>query len=202
MYLKRFEELWSSEHGQPYMICLLTSASIIADGLYMFHPSAHQAAEIYPELSRIALERIAAANPRNKFGISDPYGFLEIFAAPHGIGIFQVSIHFGDATDLSILSLSVDKLLAYARAHPTVNIRLPYPGVGFQRWNSEPPEFGVVIEELDRLPDNVTVCHWRDIERPIGSRKHSNSGVKHGNKPILQIQGRTDGPTRAGCLHS
>src|SRR5512146_3074342 len=94
MYLKRFEELWSSEHGQPYMICLLTSASIIADGLYMFHASAHQAAEIYPELSRIALEKIAAANPRNKFGISEHYGFLEIFAAPHGIGLFQVSVHF------------------------------------------------------------------------------------------------------------
>ncbi len=189
MYLKRFEELWSSEHGQPYMICLLTSASIIADGLYMFHPSAHQAAEIYPELSRIALEKIAAANPRNKFGISEPYGFLEIFGPPHGIGIFQVSVHFGDATDLNILSLSVDKLLAYSQAHPTVNIRLPYPGVGFQRWNSEPPECGAVVDVLDRLPDYVTVCHWRDLEQPIGKRRYLNSGVKHGNKPILQIPG-------------
>jgi hypothetical protein len=182
MYLKRFEELWSNENGQPYMICLLTSASIIADGLYMFHPSAHQAAEIYPELSRIALEKIAAANPRIKFGISEPYGFLEIFSAPHGIGIFQVSVHFGDATDLSILSLSVDKLLAYAKAHPTVNIRLPYPGVGFQRWNTEPPECGMVIEELDRLPDNVTVCYWRDLERPAGRQWKTEQGVANSNR--------------------
>ena len=87
------------------------------------------------------------------------YGFLAIFHAwteivyKGGFGIFQVKRNWSEDADPYLISLSADMLESYAKVHPTVNIRINFPGIGAGRLRKEH-----VLPLLSSLPDNVYIC--------------------------------------------
>lgn len=160
----RFEELWDAPHGQPYMIIVTTSA--VSDGygkLVMMQGSAAQARQVYPQLSKMAFKKIKEQFPNFRLnGHNEDYGFLPIIDPPHGIGIFQTKRHWAEAARLETIRCSTQMLCEYVGAHQEVNFRLPFPAGGHrQRGQSLKTIESSINEVLMKLPNNVTVVHWR-----------------------------------------
>jgi hypothetical protein len=157
------EDLWNAPHGEPYMIVVTTGS--VTDGygkLMMLGGSAAQAREVYPQLTRIAYQKIKEKFPEIRLnGREECYGFVELIPPPHGIGIFQNKCHHQATACIDAIRKSTETLAEYAAAHPEINIRLPFPGIHRPKWpRSQEYEEVEVKDLLTCLPDNVTITQW------------------------------------------
>jgi hypothetical protein len=150
------EDLWAGEGN--WMRVVTTNGCLTKAGkLVMGKGAALEAKLKYPYIDKACGGSIRGNGTlQGKYWL---YGFMVIFHAwsevmyKGGFGIFQVKRNWSEDADLSLISLSAGMLQSYAKVHPTVNIRLNFPGIGAGKLKREN-----VLPLLSILPDNVYVC--------------------------------------------
>ena len=148
------EDLWTLV-DLPALYVVTTNSTIKTNGALIMGRGA--ALELKTRVLGIDLEcgdviRDFARDHRHK-----NYGFQVVREPTEdkaGIGIFQVKHHYKDKATLGLIRNSVQALAQWALAHPEVNVRLNYPGIGHGRLKREDVE-----PLLEALPENVTVCY-------------------------------------------
>jgi len=165
MNLLSHTELWSLPEQGPYLIVVTTNAVVdFAGNLIMGVGSAYQAKQLYPFLPQLAVKKIREKNPSFRLrGWGEDYGFIELIAPPHGIGIFQTKRDWKDFARLDTIQKSTAMLKEYAEKHPDLQIRMPFPGIGagkHSKGGGVPPARDAIEKIIASLPDNVTVVFW------------------------------------------
>ncbi|MDX1492949.1 MAG: hypothetical protein R3253_02665 [Longimicrobiales bacterium] len=127
---------------------ITTNSFICNDGrLAMGAGAAREAAHRHPFLARHLGDQVTAT-----VGHLGMYGLLLATTAP--VVAFQVKKHFEDPASLTLLSISMNRLVMLTAALPKRRFHLNYPGIG---------PGGLPMRQvaplLERLPLNVTV--WK-----------------------------------------
>jgi hypothetical protein len=147
------ENLWILPPA-PGMIVVTTNGAVNKDGeLVMGRGAALEAKQRIPGIAKEAgalLWGIGCENPAI-------YHWL-VMRAPYrpgkvGFGLFQVKRVWSDDASLDMIRKSAQALAEYAKANPTLNIRMNYPGIGNGRLKRNDVEPLLCV-----LPDNVTIC--------------------------------------------
>jgi len=153
------EDLWTPI-PYPGMVVVTTNGSLRHNGsVVMGRGAAYQATQRMPGIDRECGYAIANSPLSVHYNGTYVYGFLVVhnptgLGVKTGFGIFQVKYAWSDLADPGLIALSMHMLRLYATAHPAVQIRMNYPGIGNGGLHSSQVE-----PFLAWLPDNVTVCY-------------------------------------------
>lgn len=136
--------LFTQPTTAPNTIFIATTNAEIVDGrLIMGGGSARDMRIRYPGSDRVAAMAIASQPTQSN------YGFLMI--SPE-LGIFQTKTLIRDLSKLDLIKTAAMMLAKEAKAHPTWEYRLPFPGIGLGGLKESD-----VMPIITDLPNNVIV---------------------------------------------
>lgn len=169
MILKQ-EELFEYDKSKINMIVITTNGVITKAGrLVMGRGCAKQLLTALPDIDLEIAEVIDENSLNTKKILHDfkgkacrvtfhTYGFLPVRnpvkTGKTGIGIFQVKETWWSDALPWLIEYSAKTLGVYANEHPAIHFRMAFPGIGNGRLDPK-----VVLPIIEKLPDNVVVCH-------------------------------------------
>lgn len=148
-------DMWTAYEGAD--LFLFTSNGVITSSgrLVMGAGMALKVKESFPGIdSSIGEELTALASARAD---KDIYGLYVPASWPDmKIGAFQVKKHYKDYADIGLINYSMLMLKEWCEKHPTMQVHLNFPGIGYGGLKDQESR---IEEKLKELPDTITI--WR-----------------------------------------
>ena len=131
------------------LFLITTNATLTVHGkLVMGAGIAKEARDRFPGLDVALGKAVIARGSR--------YGLLISPDWPRAkLGAIQTKLHWKDPAQLSLISEAVGRLTLWCKAHPSAQVHLNFPGIGYGNLPR-----AQVLKLLEPLPDTVTIWEY------------------------------------------